>query len=407
MTTITATIVTNDDESRSISFDAAQKKQVQQKSSQLPPAIAAQVLTQAQQREIESDAYIQRAIELHENDRLEEACYYFQLAAQGENPVGQLMYGLSLRHGWGCKPNPKEAIVYLERAAAYAMSELKELLPGNTANIQAIQQQQRQQQLKTQPQQSDNSQGSSSLKRAGTIDRRSAMLTARKELVMALYELGMSFLKGWGVQREKAVAFNYFKLAADLGDADSQNETAQCFLDGVGTEKNAFEAARYYRMAAAQGASQFGNSWIWKPKYDQYCEQHAAAAAAAKKQREENQQDTTSSSSSSSTVISAPLNLSTTTKSPARGHNYTQSLEQNRLPGTGLGATTGGPPRQGRYNLAGDLISSSQLELKIKQAEKLTSDTVGQALESPVTGKKKHRWTLWGHGHHRRAPSTN
>lgn len=48
------------------------------------------------------------------------------------------------------------------------------------------------------------------------MDRKSAMLTARKELVMALYELGMSFLKGWGVTRDKVVAFSYFKLAADL-----------------------------------------------------------------------------------------------------------------------------------------------------------------------------------------------
>lgn len=48
------------------------------------------------------------------------------------------------------------------------------------------------------------------------MDRKSAMLTARKELVMALYELGMSFLKGWGVTRDKVVAFCYFKLAADL-----------------------------------------------------------------------------------------------------------------------------------------------------------------------------------------------
>ena len=49
-----------------------------------------------------------------------------------------------------------------------------------------------------------------------TVARKSATMTARKELVMALYELGMSFLKGWGVAKDKVIAFNYFKLAADL-----------------------------------------------------------------------------------------------------------------------------------------------------------------------------------------------
>ena len=28
---------------------------------------------------------------------------------------------------------------------------------------------------------------------------------------MALYELGMSFLKGWGVTKDKVIAFHYFK----------------------------------------------------------------------------------------------------------------------------------------------------------------------------------------------------
>ncbi|KAF9378932.1 hypothetical protein BGX21_002775 [Mortierella sp. AD011] len=302
------------------------------------------------------------------------------------------------------------------------MSELKELIPGSTANIQAIEQRQQ-----TQEQSSTNKENlnvsrlgqSSSLRRMGSVDRRSAMLTARKELVMALYELGMSFLKGWGVQRDKVVAFNYFKLAADLGDPDSQNETAQCFLDGVGTEKNSFEAARYYRMASDQGASQFGNSWIWKPKYDQYCEQYAANAAAAKNSHGQNTPSTSAQSlSSSSSSSSTPSNLVSLIKNmPARRHLHTASVDQKRLsspsPGAGakaVGAAAGGgtPPRQGRYNIAGDLISSSQLELKIKQAEQLTSSTVGPVLESPgATGKKKHhRWSLWGHNLHRRAPST-
>lgn len=62
------------------------------------------------------------------------------------------------------------------------------------------------------------------------------------------------------------------------GDADAQNETGLCLYEGIGVDKDMYESARYYRMAAAQGASQLGNSWIWKPKYDQYCAAENAAA---------------------------------------------------------------------------------------------------------------------------------
>ncbi|KAF8935007.1 hypothetical protein BGZ47_010110 [Haplosporangium gracile] len=276
-------------------------------------------LTPAQQREAEADDNIQRAIELHERNQLEEATHYFRLAAQSENPLGQLMYGLSLRHGWGCKANPKEAIVYLQRAAEYAMGEMK-VIDGaptttsstvsvvsapvdysNAANNNSSPDMIGSQPLspplspsslsplststeRTQPSQSAAAAGApplQSVRRMGSMDRTTAMSMARRELVMALYELGMSYLKGWGVAKDKPVAFTYFKIAADLGDPDSQNETALCYYEGIGIEKDMYESAKYYRMASAQGASQLGNSWIWKPKYDQYCAAENAAVSAA------------------------------------------------------------------------------------------------------------------------------
>ncbi|KAG0279433.1 hypothetical protein BGZ95_001252, partial [Linnemannia exigua] len=268
-------------------------------------------LTPAQQREAEADDNIQRAIELHERNQLAEATRYFQLAAQSENPLGQLMYGLSLRHGWGCKANPKEAIVYLQRAAEYAMGEMRVIdggvitsAPVSTTpthiNIIATDNMPRSQPLPspsspsslsppqpsritthpTQPE-AAASPPLQSVRRMGSMDRTAAMSMARKELVMALYELGMSYLKGWGVSKDKPVAFTYFKIAADLGDPDSQNETALCYYEGIGIEKDMYESAKYYRMASAQGASQLGNSWIWKPKYDQYCAAENAAVSAA------------------------------------------------------------------------------------------------------------------------------
>lgn len=57
-------------------------------------------------------------------------------------------------------------------------------------------------------------------------------------------------------------------MAADLGDADAQNDLAQCYHHGIGVKKDMHLAAKYYRKAARQGHGAMGNSWIYKPKYD-------------------------------------------------------------------------------------------------------------------------------------------
>ncbi|KAG0332073.1 hypothetical protein BG000_010364 [Podila horticola] len=285
---------------------------------------APKALTPAQQREVEADANIQKAIELHENNQLVEATRYFRLAAQSENPLGQLMYGLSLRHGWGCRPNPTEAIIYLQRAAEFAMGELKELSPRprppppqespiNVGTVSGSQPSDPSQQHEQKRQQASKS-SHTNLRRMGSLDRRQATVMARKELVMALYELGMSYLKGWGVHKDKPVAFTYFKIAADLGDPDSQNETALCYYDGIGVDKDMFQSAKYYRLAAAQGASHLGNSWIWKPKYDQYCAAEAAAAVA-----------TSSTTPTSTTPATRPRSDSDICTSRSRGSSKSRS----------------------------------------------------------------------------------
>ncbi|KAF9375962.1 hypothetical protein CPB97_011124 [Podila verticillata] len=355
-------------------------------------------LTPEQQREAEVDANLQRGIELHENNQLEEATQCFKLAAQSNNP--------------GCKPNPKDALVYLQLAAEYAMGELKELNPSTGPHFPVSNHAQNHH-----PSMSSSSPSSSSsqklpraLQRMGTMDRKSAMLTARKELVMALYELGMSFLKGWGVTRDKVVAFCYFKLAADLGDADSQNETAQCFLDGIGTEKNSFEAARYYRMAAAQGAAQMGNSWIFKPKYDQYC---ADATAQAGTESAQKTRPTGSPLDKPKSPVSFTSPYGTSSPSTSNRHSLSAAFHRmlpSRLSQEPPVPTISGAAAPGRglmhHSSAGELITSSQLQLKVRQAEALTHATViPELIEGESQGKKK-RWSLWPQGSSRHRSSS-
>ncbi|BGP57142.1 hypothetical protein JCM8202v2_004782 [Rhodotorula sphaerocarpa] len=90
---------------------------------------------------------------------------------------------------------------------------------------------------------------------------------AKSELVLALYEMGVSYRFGWGVARSKPMAVSYFKLAADLGDVDAQQDLAFSYLNGKGCEKSPALAAHYYRAAIAQGASDIGLSWVYKKKH--------------------------------------------------------------------------------------------------------------------------------------------
>ncbi|KAI8370333.1 uncharacterized protein BYT42DRAFT_83997 [Radiomyces spectabilis] len=169
------------------------------------------------------DQHVQKGIEYHESGELEKATHHFRLAAKQGSPIGMFLYGISLRHGWGCRLNGALAFQYLQKAAEHAVEDL---LHSDYA------------------------------------------LASKGELIMAIYELGVSFQQGWGVAKNKETAFYYFKIAAELGDADAQNDTAHCFYHAQGTKKDMFQAAKYYRLAAAQGRGLLGNSWIFKSKYD-------------------------------------------------------------------------------------------------------------------------------------------
>ncbi|KAF9538759.1 hypothetical protein EC957_006243 [Mortierella hygrophila] len=171
-----------------------------------------------------AEDFVRQGIEYHEVGDIAKATHFFRTAAEMGDPVGMLMYGLSVRHGWGCSSNRQLAFQYLQKSAEHAVGDLK--------------------------------------------SRDSFASTAAKgELVLAIYELGICFRHGWGADKNKKTAAYYFEIAANLGDPDAQNDLAWCYYHGVGVKKDMFKAAKYYRLAAAQGLETVGNSWIWKDKY--------------------------------------------------------------------------------------------------------------------------------------------
>ncbi|KNZ47796.1 hypothetical protein VP01_613g3 [Puccinia sorghi] len=184
--------------------------------------------------------YLQAGILAHEQGDLERSAGLFERAARegGGCGAGMLMWGLSLRHGWGCQVHEARAFKWLQKAAESVIEDLDSAVSSSSRNKSV----------------------------ANAAPDQSKDAVAKSELVLAIYELGQCFMRGWGCKKDKQLAINYFELAAKLGDPDAQQELGFCYANGKGTKKDLKLAAKYYRLAAAQGVEMMGSQWIWKDK---------------------------------------------------------------------------------------------------------------------------------------------
>jgi len=85
---------------------------------------------------------------------------------------------------------------------------------------------------------------------------------------LPIYEIGQSFLHGHGVPKSTSKAVYCFNVAAYMGDADAQIALAQCYKLGIGVKKTRKMASMWFRKAHTNGKCIFGESWVWKSKYD-------------------------------------------------------------------------------------------------------------------------------------------
>jgi TPR repeat protein len=83
----------------------------------------------------------------------------------------------------------------------------------------------------------------------------------RAQFALSIYELGVSHLNGWGIERDKALALRCFEVAGHWGDADALTEAGFCYAEGIGCKKDLRKAAKFYRMAEQRGVNMVGNSW--------------------------------------------------------------------------------------------------------------------------------------------------
>lgn len=72
--------------------------------------------------------------------------------------------------------------------------------------------------------------------------------SAKGELVLAIFELGNCFRHAWGVGKDPVAAREYYETAANLGDADAQNEVAWCYVEGFGCKKDKVSHRHLYSI---------------------------------------------------------------------------------------------------------------------------------------------------------------
>jgi len=185
--------------------------------------------------DLTAEEHVSKSIALHESGAVQESTWHLRHAAKQGHPTGMLLYALACRHGWGMRPNPREGVEWLRKAADAVSLEMNDE-EGQTKNGKAV----------------------------DVVERK----TRNAQFALSVYELGVSHMNGWGIEQDKKLALRCFEIAASWGDVDALAEAGFCYAQGIGCKKDLKKSAKFYREAESKGMSMVGNSWIHKSKYD-------------------------------------------------------------------------------------------------------------------------------------------
>ncbi|KAF4636362.1 hypothetical protein G7Y89_g1740 [Cudoniella acicularis] len=173
-----------------------------------------------------AEEHVSKAIEFHEAGALTKSTYHLRLAARQNHPTGMLLYALACRHGWGCRPNQKEGVAWLRKAADSASLEIADdedlIKDGKTVDV---------------------------------LERK----TRKAQFALSIYELGVSHMNGWGIEQDKVLALRCFEIAGSWGDADALAEAGFCYAQGIGCKKNLKKSAKLYRQAESKGITKYND----------------------------------------------------------------------------------------------------------------------------------------------------
>ncbi|QLG71890.1 hypothetical protein HG535_0C02400 [Zygotorulaspora mrakii] len=180
---------------------------------------------------------IELAITMKKEGRLIESAQNLQRLCSKKNLTAFLLYGLALRDGCGVRKDCKESFKYI-KVAAEVHSEKEDVFEKDI-DVFAL----------------EHSRGLPKI--------------VPEPMAPALYECGMAYLKGLGLEKpDELKGLKYLEKAASLGHIDSM-----CISGTIWSKKSAVRkrdivrAAAWFRIAEQRGANLIGSSWIHKEKY--------------------------------------------------------------------------------------------------------------------------------------------
>ncbi len=130
--------------------------------------------------DMSAEEHVAKGIDCHEQGSLNESTYHLRIAARQNHPTGMLLYALACRHGWGMRPNQREGVQWLRKAADSAFSEVAD--------------------------DEDLQKGGRSV---DVLEQR----TRKAQFALSIYELGVSHMNGWGIEQDKVLALRCFEIA--------------------------------------------------------------------------------------------------------------------------------------------------------------------------------------------------
>lgn len=188
--------------------------------------------------ELTPEEHLEIGIQTHSDGELSKSTYHLRIAAREGNATGMLLYALACRHGWGMRPNQAEGVSWLKKAidsAGLQVADVEATLASASTRKDGV---------KTDPV-------------AEALERKKR----KAQFALAIYELGISYMNGWGCAKDKPLALQCYEVAGSWGDADALAEAGFCYTQGLGCKKDFKRAAALYRKAADAGMSMAGNSW--------------------------------------------------------------------------------------------------------------------------------------------------
>jgi hypothetical protein len=217
------------------------------------------------------DSDLEKAISCHEEGKFEEALKLLKSSADQQHPLALYLYALSLREGWGCERDQKKAFQILQEVIQ-VLSEKIEIIKEKPIVTTKEMEEEGRVSVDKRPSivRSQLDPNRPTRQRRMTIPGTTMYFlkqTTRVELIpIVIFELGICYFYGWGIEKATNIACFYFDIAASLGDPQAQDFLGYMYERGLGVKKSKLLAAKYYRMN--KEAHVLEKPWILKSKYD-------------------------------------------------------------------------------------------------------------------------------------------